>query len=112
MALGSYLFSSTSLLNLSVSASGLDSEGTIEVLQDHEWQLTLNSDSLNRTKLALLEIGERIGHLREEIEIARLVQLVMAPMDMIHEDLYRVLRGIGGCEPSQGNTSIGFSKGF
>ncbi len=94
MALGSYLFSSTSLLNLSVSASGLDSGGTIQVLKDHQWQLTLKSNSLNKTKLALLEIGERIGNLREEIEIVRLVQLVMAHMDMIHEDLYRVLWGL------------------
>ncbi len=43
------------------------------MLQDHEQQLMLNSHSLTRTKLALLEIGERIESLREEIEIMRSV---------------------------------------
>ncbi len=55
--------------------------------------MPLNTAALSTTRLALLDLTEKVDQIGSEVKVMKSMQLVMAQAEMFHEGIYDVLNG-------------------
>lgn len=93
-AIGSYLFSQAKLVDLSVGVDTGPNDETIEVLQKHEAETTLNTAAIQAMKVMLTKLQDEIGvHGSLSIVNAQLTH-VSGVLDMLENEVNRVIDGV------------------
>jgi hypothetical protein len=94
MALGTYLFSSAKLLDMSVAIDSGPNDETIKVLQEHELKTTVNAAAMNHTKLALERLTLVTTATVNLITVIEEVMAVQFALNRLVREVDRILDGV------------------
>ena len=93
-ALGSYLFSSKKLVDMSVGVTTGPNDETIEALQEHERRTTVNRASIHQVALALAKLTGLLGELSNQYNVMAGIFAAESEMDDLLAQARRIFGGL------------------
>jgi hypothetical protein len=93
VALGSYLFSQSNLVDMSVAVNSGPTDETIRVLQDHEKRVTVNRAAVDHTKSILSRLEVITAKLHHVTNVLEELLAVHAGLESVIREVDRILDG-------------------
>ena len=94
VALGSYLFGSAKLVDMSASITTGPNDETIETLQNHEKRITLNEASLVHANRAIKKLAKVTQTLNEHLAVVEDILVIENILDDLIQQMRRIFDGI------------------